>query len=79
MTAKEKAEELLDKYHELDIQEVSKYSNGIVVGLISKQCALIAVDEILSEYDIQSDGYRKFLDSDRVNYWQEVKNEIEKL
>jgi hypothetical protein len=74
MTAKEKAKELVDKFQKqiffhitderLDIEE-------------SKGCALIAVDEILDAitfnvYD--EDAYNK-----EYNYWQEVKQEIEKL
>ena len=41
----------------------------------SQQCALIAVDEILNtiEYSSQADELSK------VNYWQEVKQEIELL
>jgi hypothetical protein len=40
-----------------------------------KQCALVAVDEILNtiEYSSQADELSK------VNYWIEVKQEIEKL
>lgn len=36
-----------------------------------KQCALIAVDEILNEYWLH--------DTKRRDWWQEVKQEIEKL
>jgi len=38
---------------------------------LAKECALVCVDEIL-------DGYRKILPSSR-EYWQQVKEEIEKL
>jgi hypothetical protein len=59
MTAKEKAKELVDSYYwELE----NDYK--------AKQCALIAVDEIL-KLEL-NDGYDK-------EYWQQVKNEIEKL
>ena len=37
----------------------------------SKQCALIAVDEILSQFNWKP--------SNGSSYWQEVKQEIEKL
>ena len=62
MTPKEKAIELVDKY----IQ-----TNGN--SFFAKQCALIAVDEI-----INNDGFTKF-DDYLTEYWQEVKQEIEKL
>jgi len=63
MTPKEKAQELFDKYFEF----VEAYS---VQGQYenAKQCALIAVDEIL---DIV-----KHIDVDSEDYWQEVKQEI---
>ena len=91
MTPQEKAQELVDKYYQLaesiewtDEQtslkaekfndelgsDVLKYWNEL-----SKQSALIAVDEILNtiEYSSQADELSK------VNYWQEIKQEIEKI
>ena len=64
MTPKEKAEELIDKM----TMEIGKFN--------SKQCALIAVDEILLDdmYDMGEEPFEK-----RIDYWQEVKQEIEKL
>ena len=63
MSPKEKAEELLDKM----TMEIGKFN--------SKQCALVAVDEIIQAIrytDAKSDlGY--------VGYWNQVKQEIEKL
>ncbi len=63
MTPKEKAHELFDKYNEL-------LSFHILNGNfdVSKQCALIAVDECL-----------KTCVYSMIYYWQEVKEEIEKL
>ena len=67
MTAEEKAHELFDKYNEL-------LSFHIFNGNfdVSKQCALIAVDEIL---EIIEENCIEYDD----NYWEEVKQEIEKL
>lgn len=71
MTPKEKARELINRYrpyaygndNQEDYEQTFYY----------KQCALIAVDEILnnknSPLDYESD----------IEYWQEVKTEIEKL
>ena len=73
MTPKEKAKDLFDKYwEEIEIG----YDN-------SKQCALIAVDEIIqnnksflrTNNELHNDNG---LDSD-LEYWQEVKQEILKL
>jgi hypothetical protein len=68
MTAKEKAKELVDKFY----NEV-KYMER------AKQCALIAVDEAEnSEYNV----LKKFgfvTENYTSDYWQWVKDEIEKL
>jgi hypothetical protein len=74
MTPKEKAKELFLKYHNLWI-------NGN--SILAKQCALIAVDEIIqnnksflrTNNELHNDNG---LDSD-LEYWEEVKNEILKL
>jgi len=42
----------------------------------AKQCAIIAVDEILQMVKKTLTG---FLDSDIIRYWKQVKTEIEKL
>ena len=65
MTPKEKAIELIEKYQ---FVEIANYTSIFEV----KECALIAVDEIL---EITSESY----DIDHINYWQEVKHELEKL
>jgi hypothetical protein len=69
MTPREKAIELFDKYFPL-VEAFSSYQQEYN----TKQCALIAVEEIIKEH------YPPFLTSDgRHNYWQEVKQEIKKL
>jgi hypothetical protein len=62
MSPKEKAMELFDKYYNAIVEHWD-------AGTVSKQCALIAVDEIISAI-----GF-----SVMDEYWQEVKEEIEKL
>lgn len=66
-TPQEKAEELVDKY----IQ-----TNGN--SFFAKQCALIAVDEILT-LDFIDDVFIPFSDKSLKEYYQEVKQEIELL
>jgi hypothetical protein len=70
MTPKEKAIELVDKYRTY-VRIADKYDYNLSEDEIhiSKQCALITVDEI-----IESDTQFCY-----GNYWQEVKQEIEKL
>jgi hypothetical protein len=78
MTPKEKAEELVEKYMP-HIAGADRYNTtlGIYNKDISKQCALIAVDEILNA--ISSNMYDEE-EYNKVNdFWQEVKTEIEKL
>ncbi len=62
MTPKEKALELVQKYFKANHQPYGFKD--------AKQCALIAVDEIL-------DGVIDTLQN--FNYWKQVKQEIEKL
>jgi hypothetical protein len=64
MTPKEKAFELYFKF----------YRDIIADNERAKQCALIAVDEII-ENDKKNYGTDGFV----VNYWEEVKQEIEIL
>jgi len=68
MTPKENAKYLVNKFYATSI-----HSNSVEVRRdVAKQSALIAVDEILKA-DIENK-----LGVD-VEYWQEVKQEIEKL
>ena len=72
MTPKEKAEDIVHKYSTY----VVMWSGGIEVERQNvKQCALISVDEMLKELESIDDGQTVI----PYNYWQEVKQEIEKL
>jgi hypothetical protein len=73
-SSKEKAEELVEKF--IAPTKVYHEHLGWVNYLDSaKECALIAVDEILNtiEYSSQADELSK------ISYWEQVKNEINKL
>lgn len=79
MTPKEKAKELVDKYLLLaidfpynDVQDGQCIGSGYMLHNSAKQCALIAVDELIKATE---DVW--FLDYG--NYWQQVKQEIQKL
>lgn len=80
LTPKEKANELVTMHHNL-IQDIGgELGQEILVTILAKQCALIAVDEILKALQvppIENKG-SKLYDS-QIEYWQEVKQEIEKL
>ncbi len=75
MTPKEKAEELFKTYliYFPEFYSVREYDYDEEKA---KQCALIVVDEILDDdmYDMSEDLFEK-----RILYWEEVKQEIEKL
>ena len=64
MTPKEKAQELVNKFTDLEDGEM-------YIGK-AKQCALIAVDEILKIGSV-------IVDYNTRDYWEKVKKEIEKL
>ena len=69
MTPKEKAIELISKFKPFSDYQEDDYFNQIEKMLINaKHCALIAVDELIKEVNYSD-----------VAYWQEVKQEIEKL
>ena len=68
MTPKEKAKELVNKY--FSEMQFSEFVNDLDA---SKQCTLIAVDEIIKALDYL------FGTTKEVTYWREVKQEIEKL
>ena len=71
MIAKEKAKELVDRF--LSIKGADDCGNSY--SYVAKQCALICVDEILeSHYKVFVGVMPKVYD-----YWQEVKQEINKI
>ena len=73
MTPKEKAIELIDKF-----KLKQNFFTNSFIKTTAKQCALIAVDEILKLEN--NNGY--YFDGTNVtsiSFWAEVKQEIEKL
>lgn len=77
MRPKEKAEELVNKF----IKPTIKWNPVNGIGYYNdlnaaKECALIAVDEIIA--NIEPSVSMDVIEA-RVKYWQEVKQEIEKL
>ena len=68
MTPKEKADSIFQQMY-----RILWHTNADPIHC--KECALIAVDEILNtiEYSSQADELSK------ISYWEQVKNEINKL
>lgn len=76
MTPKEKATSLVDEYRLILIKSNTDAGEEILCTLLAKECALVAVDEILN-------WHLEFLfiskESVGHQYWLDVKQEIEKL
>ena len=82
MTPKEKAEELIGKFTKLDIEVFGEFDGYLTMkNHDAKECALIAVDEIIKTLneDIRDLDVRGNVLLDLIEYWREVKQEIEKL
>jgi hypothetical protein len=84
-TPKLKAEELFNKYHQLTktSDENDNWYIKYAMKKLAKQCALIAVDERFEHIDyifteLEKDKLPNKFD-DEIEYWQEVKKEIELL
>jgi len=78
MTPKEKAKELFEKYLTPNLVDP-------LYGKLSyneaKQCALIAVEEIISDYYTLSGHTRiaAYIKVEKIEYWKDVKTEIKAL
>jgi hypothetical protein len=74
MTPKEKAEELVNKY------SIWCWNEVVCDYEIAKQCALIALDEIIDEIiQIDSQMSETHILDKNLKYWIEVKKEIDNL
>jgi len=75
MTPADKAKELVDKFKHNT--RAFNETNGWEDTLHdAKECALIAVDEVVAFIDEHMQGW---LDWDWKSYWEQVKIEIEKI
>ena len=72
MTPKEKAQELVLKFLRIDNNTPEWFNTHI-----AKQCALIAVDEVLECYPAQCP--KESYEMEQHIYWQQVKTEINKI
>lgn len=83
MTPKEKAEQLVESFMNIKQQKLADYS--VIYYPTSKQCALVAVDELIKCSNQIIKLYEDFgyINSDLsyqpTEYWQDVKQEIENL
>ena len=75
MTPKEKAKELFDRFDFIYSYDGLGIMDDEFTKDDRKQCALIAVQELID----QCHGYREIDLGMSLDYWEEVKQEIEKL
>ena len=75
MTPQEKAKELIEKYLNMNDGLIQEFIPIPIEG--ARQCALIAVDQLMQHAE------NSYYNNDIINgaklYWDEVKQEIEKL
>jgi len=76
MNPEDKAKDLFNKYLSINLSQVNDLVDGIRISL-AKQCALIAVQEILNS-NPHSDPFITELHS-TYPYWEQVIEEIKKL
>ena len=79
MTPKEKAKELFDKYYIMFFNTDSELGSEILVSILSKDCSLIAVNEILNNMMFYEEKFDAVSPIHHRYYWEKVKSEIEKL
>ena len=80
MTPKEKAEDLINKFAVILMDEDTECGNEILCTSIAIKNALICVDEILMRVPYADNNKAKWItDEETIRYWQEVKEELNKL
>jgi hypothetical protein len=80
MTPKEKAEYLISRFLSISVSHYDDIIDGIRDGIripLAKKSAIIAVDEILSDY--KNYLLHENTDYKGLMYWNEVKQELESL
>jgi hypothetical protein len=76
MKPKEKAEDLFMMYVNKGMSQIKPVINRVIRKEMAKQCALIAVDEII---DVAYWEYMESMGEKEKDYWEQVKQEINNL
>ena len=79
MNSKQKAEELVNSYRIILMNEDTECGNEILCTSIAKQCAIIAANEILNNNNLVFTYSQNDYLLQENDYWLQVKEEIEKL
>jgi CBS-domain-containing membrane protein len=77
LSPKEKAVELVEMFMNIKKQKLADYS--IIYYPTAKQCALIAVNEIIYNNLMEYPQHSMIYTPHKNDYWQQVKQEIEQL
>ena len=75
MTSKEKAVQLFNKYYVSILEINNDLSEEIIISILAKKQALIAVDEIISVVE----WYDRRHISNQLIFWIDVKTELTNL
>lgn len=75
MTPKEKALELIERFR----LNVLDYEGCSINSHKAKQCALIAVNEIIDLLEDEGITFAEYHDRTTIEYWLEAKQELNKL
>lgn len=81
MTPKEKAMEIVEKFHDEIRSELMEDGEVSYYGKLAKQCALISVDELI-KFALAYESiyyFRKGMKSPDVLFCEEVKRQIQNL
>ena len=70
MNYKEQADQMVNEYRMILMNEDTECGNEILCTMIAVKCALVAVNEVLNINSVDKDY-------DLSNHWEEVKQEIE--
>jgi CBS-domain-containing membrane protein len=77
LSPKEKAVELVEMFMNIKKQKLADYS--IIYYPTAKQCALIAVNEIIYNNLMEYPQHSMIYTPHKNDYWEQVKQEIEQL
>lgn len=79
MTPKEKAEELINKFNPVSRIYPTFVEGEFVLTNDAKECALIAVNEILENFGLSFNGPKFYVSYEASKFYEDVRNEIKKL
>jgi len=77
MTHKQQAEQMVNEYRMILMNEDTECGNEILCTIIAIKCALVAVDEILNNFGSRVGDKIHYCNYLTIQYYEEVKTELE--